>query len=904
MAKDIRIVIEGEDKLSPIAKKAAAALENLQKDISKLDSKILGSKAKIRDLQTAKGLAKGGIFNTDILGSKKLKSELDSLIAKYKQLNAQKAAAPYGQRSAFTGQIQGVQAQISGVYARAINQQKRAIDSLAASKRKILGLRKESINLLNKQSKAQRNVTVTTSGMTNQLVRHIRQLESFVVAMYAMKKAYDATLGVGHDFNVLLENEKRGLAALILTKLQHVDATGKQVSITQRWAQANRMAEGSFKRLLDINRRTPHDLGQTIQIFRVIAGTSAQYTGSLEKLYKLTELISIGAASAGVQFQPLLASIDGLATGTVKANSDLGKFLTSIGVTNEKLKEFTSGSERIDFILSKLKDFVIAGKAVQKSWDGVTSNFRTQWSILMGEIQKPIEIKLKKEIIAFTEYLKANKDEIVGAIREIVKGFHELKPAIEGVLVAYTASKVVGWMGSLRDSLVEVTIAQRAFNIAAKSNPYIIAASAVAGAIAYVTAKMDELAEKNMKLADIQLRQQEKAELKDIGTGKFLDKKLKQLEAYNKVVVKLYESGALKGRVLETWLGNYDRLGDMISLAAKDTAVLSKETEEIPIDKVDELADRYKELMKLIGKTDKDPYAVLLRKYNDFKEKFRSEMKKDPRFGEAINKWYENQLDSLNQDTIRKYQDNENRRLEAIYRSQEEALRKTKDFYRESGQLQKAWLIEEYELRQKYKGYEGEDLEKLIQKRKDSYFDVKNQAKETANAIYEAFKGAARAMQNSMDSFFDITSQKFLDFGELAKSVLKEIYMQMVRVNITTPVVSSLANAIPFANGGVVQAYASGGVVESPTIFPMATGIGLMGEAGAEAIMPLTRIGGDLGVKATPSNVIINVKNETGLPVDMEKIGESMSDDGSRIIEVVMRNAQTNPEFRAVMGIK
>jgi hypothetical protein len=70
-----------------------------------------------------------------------------------------------------------------------------------------------------------------------------------------------------------------------------------------------------------------------------------------------------------------------------------------------------------------------------------------------------------------------------------------------------------------------------------------------------------------------------------------------------------------------------------------------------------------------------------------------------------------------------------------------------------------------------------------------------------------------------------------------------------------------------FATGGVldngkVQAYAKGGLVNSPTIFPMANGMGLMGEAGPEAILPLTRIGGDLGVRTTggggPSNVNIN----------------------------------------------
>jgi len=49
----------------------------------------------------------------------------------------------------------------------------------------------------------------------------------------------------------------------------------------------------------------------------------------------------------------------------------------------------------------------------------------------------------------------------------------------------------------------------------------------------------------------------------------------------------------------------------------------------------------------------------------------------------------------------------------------------------------------------------------------------------------------------------------------------------------------------------------------------MAQGAGLMGEAGAEAIMPLTRIGGDLGVKATGGggDTTVNIINNVGADV-------------------------------------
>jgi len=52
-------------------------------------------------------------------------------------------------------------------------------------------------------------------------------------------------------------------------------------------------------------------------------------------------------------------------------------------------------------------------------------------------------------------------------------------------------------------------------------------------------------------------------------------------------------------------------------------------------------------------------------------------------------------------------------------------------------------------------------------------------------------------------------------------------------------------------NHGRMMPFASGGLVSNPTFFPMAKGdVGLMGERGEEAIMPLTRRGGKLGVEA------------------------------------------------------
>ena len=64
-----------------------------------------------------------------------------------------------------------------------------------------------------------------------------------------------------------------------------------------------------------------------------------------------------------------------------------------------------------------------------------------------------------------------------------------------------------------------------------------------------------------------------------------------------------------------------------------------------------------------------------------------------------------------------------------------------------------------------------------------------------------------------------------------------------------------------FAKNKIVP-YAMGGIVNKPTLFPMANGMGLMSEAGPEAIMPLKRgANGKLGVQSSGGvgNIVVNV---------------------------------------------
>jgi phage-related minor tail protein len=127
--------------------------------------------------------------------------------------------------------------------------------------------------------------------------------------------------------------------------------------------------------------------------------------------------------------------------------------------------------------------------------------------------------------------------------------------------------------------------------------------------------------------------------------------------------------------------------------------------------------------------------------------------------------------------------------------------------------------------------------------------------------------------------------------GRKLSDVLKGLALSLAGQALSSalkPLGGLLGQVFASAKGNVVTPFASGGIVNSPTLFPLRGGAGLMGETGAEAIMPLARGGdGKLGVRMSGGRAV-NVTVNISTP-DAASFRQSQSQVASVITRAVSR---------------
>lgn len=205
---------------------------------------------------------------------------------------------------------------------------------------------------------------------------------------------------------------------------------------------------------------------------------------------------------------------------------------------------------------------------------------------------------------------------------------------------------------------------------------------------------------------------------------------------------------------------------------------------------------------------------------------------------------------------------------------------------------------------------------------------------EQLNTVMVESEEKAKRLKRAGDGIGDAFGTAFEDaivegkkFRDVMLSLLQDIQKALIRSLITDQISSAISSGLSgmfsgggkttpaptksahgnVFSGGSVVPFASGGLITRPSLFPMANGgVGLAGEAGTEAIMPLFRgSNGDLGVKgAGGRGVEINVYAPPGSKVSQNQQSKGDMDQINIMIDEAAAGAVKDPGSKTHRALK
>ena len=206
--------------------------------------------------------------------------------------------------------------------------------------------------------------------------------------------------------------------------------------------------------------------------------------------------------------------------------------------------------------------------------------------------------------------------------------------------------------------------------------------------------------------------------------------------------------------------------------------------------------------------------------------------------------------------------------------------------------------------------------------------DLYARALEDLNQKFDPFtkliEGIADSVENELNSAFAAVLDGTKSLGDalldFASNVLAKVAQDLFAQQFSAPIADGLSGLLSGVVGGIAgggtgtgssglpMPFAKGGVVSGPTIFPFANGTGLMGEAGPEAIMPLSRgADGKLGVTAANGNSApkITINNYSGQEAraSSDGMGNIMVEIGRAVAQDITSGGPTYRAIKTTFGI-
>lgn len=678
------------------------------------------------------------------------------------------------------------------------------------------------------------------------------------------------------------------------------------------------------KGLFDIAQKTRQDYASTAQTYANFAMAMGQMGKSQKEILRVTETVNKAIAISGGTAQQAAAATmqlgQAFASGTLRGD-ELNSILENskglaqaiadgMGVPIGKLRELGSEGLITSDILAKALER--SADSVDQKFGQTTATVEQSMTVFRNQLSKSIEefdrmngisASVSGGIQDFTKYLAENGDVLQDLTRYMKEAVFVGGTLYGSVLAVNTITKITAALNGL-------TVAQYAFNTAVRLNPYVAAAGAIAAGIVGINEALTALFDTEKERAEHQKRNlaynAKKAEY-DKSYAKLITedgKKLQSLEAKR--------AGFEKGLKNAEALGNkgaYNAYKAQIKSIDAEISAINKNVNKNLSSAMGAKSSAQKNVetplidLSKVGSKDKKGKEAKTGKSEAQREAERIEKEQARQSVEDL-KAMDDEYDRFRSAKI-------SRRTKEIEDSYDKAVKSEDDLIK-LGEKKLEGEMKYLELMNDLGMTTHENQMDQINRTAQALTEMGVSAEDAMNYIEKAAEkaneeigaGTIKAIDvatNAVSSLEDALVNAFMTGKLEAKDMVDAIVADMARLairqSVTQPLMTAAmsyfasANGNAFIGGNAVTAFASGGaftntVASSPTLAPMA----LFGEAGPEAIMPLQRTSdGKLGVSATPSNVVVNIENNSGTAVTQDNVSTQF--DGSTMIVNVVLDA-------------
>lgn len=280
--------------------------------------------------------------------------------------------------------------------------------------------------------------TRQSSELEKVLQRVQRTFVAFL-AVGALKGIYDgmkSLVTIGVEYNRTLETSRLGIASLLVSQGQFIDASGKQLKGVEAISAAQQMSSKIVQELNIENLKTAATLEQLVKVYQQTLGPAMAQGFNVKQVKEFTTAVVQAAGAIGMNMDMLAEETRSLLTGAISARTSY--ISVALGITPKDIKQYQGDTEGLfKFLMDKLAAFRLAGEESKKTFSGLWSNLKDAFKMALGEAGSPMFDYLKGIFKELQDYL-IDIDEVTKTITinpEAVERFRVLTDMVQALLI-------------------------------------------------------------------------------------------------------------------------------------------------------------------------------------------------------------------------------------------------------------------------------------------------------------------------------------------------------------------------------------------------------------------------------------------------------------------------------------